>query len=293
MKALINLLRVFYCALKVQILVKTKGINYFGNMKISDDLCILMNGPTLEFDLERLPLKPEQDVLVCNHFCDTELFSQIRPKFYLIQDHYFWSSQVSKNFRVKASRSLENLIEKVDWKMNVVLPISAFNTSFVKGLGTNPNIELWFYSDCYMPIQLAVKPEFCKFGKLYRALLNLRLSFIPPMNVFPTALFLGGLNGASRIFYYGVSFDWWKSFRIEGQHLVKETNYVHGKEVLTVHNDKLGRYPGTLSFKLMNFASTYQLIEAVSFFLYESGVQVIDATEGACVQMYKGNSVEN
>ena len=78
------------------------------------------------------------------------------------------------------------------------------------------------------------------------------------------------------------------SYRV--QSVVKETEYCYGTEQLRIYNDKNGMYPGTLSFKLMYFALTYQLLEAVSCLLGQAGVELIDVGGKACIQMFNRNS---
>ena len=290
MLIVIDFLRVAYSAFKTELLVKRRNLSCASQLKFSADLSILMNGPSLLDDLKRLPTTERSDIMVCNHFCDTQYFSQIRPNLYLIQDHYFWSHKVIDHFKDKATYSLNNLLTKVDWDMNLILPVRASNSDFARKVSNNPYIKVWFYRDHYMPIRFGNNPRFCRFNMFHNLLIRWGISFIPPMNVFPTALVLGFLNKSSRIFFYGVSFDWWKSLRIESSQLVKETEYCYGTEQLRIYNDKNGMYPGTLSFKLMNFALTYQLLEAVSCLLGQAGVELIDVGGKACIQMFNRNS---
>ncbi|MDB4659644.1 hypothetical protein OAE57_01070 [Synechococcus sp. AH-551-C10] len=274
----------------MEILFKRRNLRCVSKLKFSEDLSILMNGPSLPDDLKQLPTTDSADVLVCNHFCDTELFIEIRPNLYLIQDHYFWSHDVIGFFKSKANRSLANLIRRVDWDMNLILPLSAWNTNFVQQVSKNSFIKVWFYRDQYMPIRFGSNPKLCRFNFLYCLCIKSGLAFVPPMNVLPTAIMLGFLNASSRIFFYGVSFDWWKAFRVEADQLITETEYCYGTERRIIYNDKKGVFPGTLSFKLMNFALTYQLLEAISCLLKESGVELIDVGGKACIQMNKGES---
>ena len=69
--------------------------------KFNGDLNIIVNGPSLANDAEHIDRTKE--MMVVNQFVRHELFTELTPKFYLIQDPYFWNLDVQEHWAKKGT----------------------------------------------------------------------------------------------------------------------------------------------------------------------------------------------
>ena len=97
---------------------------------------VLLNGPSLEDDMEGLNFETD-DIYVANDFPSSGLFFDIKPKFYVIADPFFFQS----NERVN---KINDNLQKVSWELNVFVPYKyAGKSKFGQG---NKNIKQLFYN---------------------------------------------------------------------------------------------------------------------------------------------------
>lgn len=115
--------------------------------KNGDKIAFLANGPSLPQALEKMKIDglPE-NIMVANFFCDSELFHELKPNFYIFCDPLF--SRLSKE-HPHVEEFYKALYQKTKWDMVLFVPLR-----FKKGINkivqqlelSNPNIRICHYN---------------------------------------------------------------------------------------------------------------------------------------------------
>ncbi len=240
-----------------------------------ETVVVMLTGPSLLSDLAKVKGESKFDFLAVNHIADIAVFKTVKPKYYLIQDNYFWEKNITSFYWKKREKTIENLNNLVNWKLILILPHSSKFSGIQFRFSKNPMITVIFYDDTYVPRYPYTNPYQSKFNWIDRLALRKKIIFVPPYNVYSSALYLSYFMGYSSILVAGSSFDYWKNIEIGlNGNLEITTKYSDSSETRILFNDKAGKVPGHLSFKLMNYALQLQLIEAISNFLNDEGVRL-------------------
>lgn len=250
---------------------------------------LLCNGPSLTEDLDYLKFEVPYNFVAVNR-CPKMLLKKFKPSKYILQDHYFWSDDVSDYWIDLRQDTVRTLAEDVDWALTLYMPRRSKGCTIVEHISRNPNIEFVFYNDLYIPLKPSFNGLRTKFPIWYRALLKRQLIGIPPLNVLPTALCILRGAGYRKIDICGASFDWWKAYQYnEKAELVVTRRYAGITEKQTVFNDKKDVLVGTLDNKLLNFAMALQLTDAVASFLQYEGLSIRLITKDSSLCMWKNS----
>ena len=115
------------------------GLKY--NPTVSEDrrLVIIANGPSLNEDLERLRKEDlsKTDFAMMNLSANSDLFEELRPRFYCLADHAFFRHVKGID---QIRRMYANLDKSLSWEMTLLL---AYNVKTVKNFSglKNPKIK--------------------------------------------------------------------------------------------------------------------------------------------------------
>jgi hypothetical protein len=272
-KLLYHLFRIF---LKKLTYFYRNDFNRINDGLVHEKLVIMLTGPSLLPDLELVKDKNEIDFLAVNHVADMPVFKSVKPKYYLIQDNYFWEENITRFFWSKREKTIKNLNHVVNWKLILILPGSSKLSGIQFRFSKNPMITVRFYDDVYLPRYPHTNENRSEFNWAERFALKKKKIFVPPYNVYSSALYLSYFMDYSTVLVAGSLFDYWKNIEIGlNGDLEITTKYSNNSETRKVYNDKAGKVPGLLSFKLMNYALALQLIEALSSFLKDEEVKLI------------------
>lgn len=127
--------------------------------KVDTPIVVAMNGPTLKQDLNTLDCSG-LCFLTANHFADTELFIDIKPRFYVFSDPYFWRNDVSTDLHKSRIHTFENISKKTNWKMTIYVPnfeAKKFVSKYVKG---NENVSVSNFNGYGYPIDYNIITHF-------------------------------------------------------------------------------------------------------------------------------------
>ncbi len=111
-------------------------------------LVILGNGPSLNYFLnEKKTFLKNKDVLAVNHFANTAIYEQIRPNFYILNIPEFWTDNVDNDVIKRRDKLIEDLINKTDWQLNLLLGVGAKQSKNWKNISKkNPNIHIYYFN---------------------------------------------------------------------------------------------------------------------------------------------------
>jgi len=104
-------------------------------------IMLLANGPSLKNDISSVIKESSvSEVYVLNYFAITEYFDEIKPENYVLTDRMFWNENANDDIK-KDNEELFLLLNKVDWKMNIICPDSGYK-SISDRLAQNINIKV-------------------------------------------------------------------------------------------------------------------------------------------------------
>lgn len=91
-------------------------------------IMLLANGPSLKNDISSVIKESSvSEVYVLNYFAITEYFDEIKPENYVLTDRMFWNENANDDIK-KDNEELFLLLNKVDWKMNIICPDSGYKS---------------------------------------------------------------------------------------------------------------------------------------------------------------------
>ena len=109
---------------------------------------IVLNGGSLTNQSVGDPL--QCDFFVCNEFCRTDRFAEIRPKHYVLADQQYYMGSITASGQPVRIETISILNERTSWDMTVYIPLEARREDFAGRL-PNPRINLSYYSKAPLP----------------------------------------------------------------------------------------------------------------------------------------------
>lgn len=115
-----------------------------------EDILILANGPSMKTVLDDPEKRSElvnRDVLCVNHFCESDYYQQVQPRFYITAAPEMYQRVVSADIQAKREKFWKALVDKTEWRMDFFIPhIAKKNDFWLKLLQQNPNIQVHYYN---------------------------------------------------------------------------------------------------------------------------------------------------
>lgn len=171
-----------------------------------EELVILGNGPTLNDTINyHLRNKEKYDWMVVNNFCNTDLFSVIKPKFYLIADptNLGKLENLSDLLREETLKFAEGL-KSAKWKMNLIVPDFASDCYLIQQVKLNNNISIYYYNTKNFAKN---KSKFSDWDK--------NLIAPPSQTVLNTCLYLGLFLNFKKIYIHGMDMSWHEDLELD------------------------------------------------------------------------------
>ncbi len=144
-KKIIDIIDLEFNVLNAHLQILFSGKPFYWGLKykqvVPNDrrLIIVANGPSLSEDLERLKKEDlsKTDFAMMNLSANSDLFEELRPKFYCLADHAFFRNVKEIDKIQQLYASIDN---KLTWDMTLVLSYNVKTVKSFSGL-TNPNIK--------------------------------------------------------------------------------------------------------------------------------------------------------
>lgn len=135
----------------VRILVRCKltGNKYKIDRK-EDTLLIMGNGPSMKELLEDASFRNEissRDVLCVNHFCESDYYTEIKPRLYIHAAPEMYIKEVNDDLQKRRDKFWNTLVTDTQWEMDFFIPHAAKKNGFwLKMVQTNSNIRVRYYN---------------------------------------------------------------------------------------------------------------------------------------------------
>lgn len=243
-------------------------------------IIVAMNGPSLFADLDVLPDK-HGVFLGANHFADLVIFSELKPRFYIFSDPYFWHGDVSDDLFTKRQTTYEALVSKVKWSLVVFVPSDAAFKVINEQLKGNNFITVKVFNGSGFPIS--------KLNRLVSYFWSLAVSSPFAQNVLIHSIYVAIMLDASSVHIVGANFSFHESIEVDQKtnqfYKVRQHAYGTQKEVAYID------YRKTTSAKLSNefyaLSRAFRSLENLSQFAKDKNVEIINYTKNSYLDMFK------
>ncbi len=250
------------------------------------DLLVLGNGPSLKPFLEKhKDFWQNKDLLAVNHFAETALYAEVRPRLYVVSAPEYWLPDVEEDFLEKRQRIFESLAGKTDWPLDFFIPVPAGkNPWWKKLLGTNPNVHIHFYNT--MPVE--------GFWPFRNVLMNLKCGMPRPHNVIITALMNAIWAGWETIYLIGTEHNWLKDVSIDDDNRVYLTlrYFYNEQKARPVIIKNLGKGQRKLHEILEKFYWSFKGYHDIRRWTEPKGVRIINITPDSWIDAFERQSIE-
>ena len=242
-------------------------------------LAILATGPSLKSDLPLFEMEEYKNIdkMVMNFFAFDDVFFKLKPKHYCLADpmyfHHSWRDE--EVFR------LFNIFQnKVDWDMNIYVPVSILKEFTTFSQLKNPHLKIWGANTL-----------------AYRGYEKFRMFFYRKGHAMPTpqtvtnfAIFIGLNLGYTEIRLFGVDHTFLSSLRVndknqlcqEYSHYYDEGNIEYKILYRTEDNEvwKIGDY-------IMSVGQMFKSHDLLAEFAKYKGIQILNYTKGSMIDSYE------
>lgn len=256
-------------------------VAFRGIKRKSNSLIIAMNGPSLKNDLEKCQydLSKNQSMLVANHFGDIELFEELKPKFYVLSDPYFWEGNVSSDLIEKRNNTFKRLNNVVNWDIKLFVP-NPRAESFIRSKINNTNINICRFNGSGYPVNYN---KFIKFFWLKGVLSPFA------QNVLIHSIYVGIMLKFKTIKLIGANFSFHESIFIDQNtnEFYKVRRHFYGVHKEKAYSDHTKTTSATIEDEYSALYKAYKTLNGLALFAQELGVSVINYTENSYLDMFK------
>lgn len=173
--------------------------NYIHKKDREKPILVLGNGPSLSDDLKNFDVS-EYDVCVVNFFANSDLFFQLKPKFYSLIDGVFF-----ENTDERFMKLMEN-IKKADWEICVFVPYIYLKKA--KSHLDSKTIKL-------IPVHKTSFLPWMKYDRLRFHMYRKNLATPSFNNVLVGSLYCLMNSGYSKIYLLGADHSWLGSIVVD------------------------------------------------------------------------------
>ncbi len=235
-------------------------------------LVVLGNGPslnkTLEEQRERLA---GCDLMAVNFAANAPVFSELRPKYYILADPFFFSGKDAENL-VKLWR----VLAQVDWPMSLLVPVEMRKKAEALVAG-NANINVLTFN--------AVGVE--GFGCFRNMAYGSRLAMPRPRNVLIPAIMCGIWLGYSTIYIAGADHSWMQTIYVDdNNHVVSVQPHFYSdseQERARVYAE----YEGYRLHDIVHsFYVAFRAYHDIRAFADHRGVSIVNITPGSYIDAF-------
>lgn len=231
--------------------------------------CVLGNGPSLKDALDNNEVEYDNcDVVCVNMFCKSDYFNKIKPRYYYLMDKAYFIPATPRHHQL--IKDLVEGLNKVDWEMNLVVPVGMPCDFLLKDL-----------NNTYVKIE-RINGIWVKGFRGFRHLCYKRQYAIPRCdNVLGVVLTMAVSKGYQKVFLYGADHSWTRDLYVDDDNVVcYGDRHVYHKELQIVKMN----HP--LHEELTSFATVFKAHLTINDYAKECGCEIINCTKGSFIDAY-------
>jgi hypothetical protein len=168
---------------------------------------VLGNGPSLEQSLEEdIKFIKNTELYCVNNFAISEFFIALRPQNYVLLDPAYFSYSTENNGRMDVQNTIQLLITKVEWNMNLFIPVLARKSYLASEiLRQNKNISIHYYN-----YTILRGFDFFRFFGF-----RTRLGMPQCQNILAASLYIAITRQHENIYIFGADHSWHEEMRLD------------------------------------------------------------------------------
>lgn len=240
----------------------------------SRPLIILGNGPSLSQTLERHAGQLRNaTTMAVNFAASTDIFSQIRPRYYILADpHFFSGAEKDPNLS-----KLYAALAAVDWRMTLIVPVK-FERCLPEAVKNNANISVATIN--------AVGIEGWRW--LTRAAYSSARGMPRPRNVLIAAIMAGVQMGYREIYIAGADHSWMQTISVNENNEVVSVQphfYKDSEKELKRINTAYLHYP--LHTIIHSFYVAFKAYHDIRAYADSRGIIIYNSTPGSFIDAFE------
>ncbi len=246
----------------------TSKLKDFGKRK---DAYVLANGPALKGIVDKyLEQLKGKDCIVLNFFGNTDVFWQLKPKFYVLLDPAFFGGEGHAIFKEPTAKLIENF-HKVDWEMMLFIPAAKGAKKNFEGRIKNSQIDVVPFN----ATRIVGFKGFCNF--MYKHNMGLPST----KNVLFPAMMRMLNMGYDHVYLYGAEFSWVKTYNVD-----TENGKIYTDDVHFYGNDRIYLEKGMFCFDIGCFHDALLCTYMIQEYAEHIGRPVINRTPGSFIDAF-------
>ena len=264
---------------------------WFGALRYTTQkrsVIILGNGPSFSVSVRKYHKQLLKHDLVCvNSFANTEYYSQLQPRFYVLQAPILFATNAkSSDFYINYRNELyTNIAEQTSWELQIVVPFRAKKSAeFLKLLARNNNIKPVYFNDTAIE----------GFEWFTTLLFRLKLGTPRPHNVLiPTIMTSIGM-GFKNIYLIGADHSWLSEISVNDQNEAL-VNQKHFYDENASQPQKMQDYinrPRRLHEIIDKFYLTFRGYWEIKAFAEQKKVTIINCSETSMIDAFDRHALD-
>lgn len=253
---------------------------------MDESINLIVNGPSLSESIDEISASG-RPCMVVNHFADSDYFNCLRPRYYVIQDSYFWQQGALPLYDEKRKNTYKAITEKVKWPIIIFIPSFA-DASYVRKQILNDNVKILIYNARYFNECCGELRSYLKPKKWLFYLWRKNILAPPPENVLVGASYVSFLGGVKEAFLYGADMSVFKGLEVDqetNEVLISEPRF-YSTESRPSFKDKLGNTPTTMSHELEKWAKVFKAISILNEFYEDNSFKIINRSKQSYLDMF-------
>ncbi len=249
------------------------------------NLVILGNGPSLKnFLSEKSDFINKKSTLAVNHFANTEIYTKIKPDFYVINVPEFWTDDVDIDVLKRRDELVQDLISKTNWNLNLLLGIGAKKSNLWKNISKeNPYIKPYYFN--VTPIEGFIWFEHICYKK--------NCGMPRPHNVLIPSLILGINMNFKNIYITGADHTWMQELFVADDNTVYLAQK-HFYDEQTAQPDvmkKTGKGKRKMHEILTKFVLSFEGYHKINKYAEKCGTKIINITPNSMIDAFKREKI--
>ena len=248
-----------------------RGVSKLKDTGKGKDAYVLANGPALKGVIDKYFEEfKEEDCIVLNFFGNTDVFWQLKPKFYVLLDPAFFGGEGHAIFKEPTVKLIENF-HKVDWEMTLFVPTAKGAKKNVEERIKNPNISV-------VPFNATRIVGFKGFRNwMYKHNMGLPST----KNVLFPAMIRMLNMGYDHVYLYGAEFSWVKTYNVD-----EENGKIYTDDVHFYGKDRIYYEKGRFCFDIGCLHEALQCTYMIQDYAEYAGRPIINRTAGSFIDAF-------
>lgn len=238
----------------------------------AESLIIMANGPSLRetirdhaASLDKYPL------LAVNFAANTDEFYRFRPEYYVMADPAFFTAEGYEN----VARLWQNIRERVDWPMRMLIPLTMVKRVKAMGLGDNITVEgfnmvgvegyEWFENIAYGSGRAMPRPR----------------------NVLIPSLMCAIKMGFKRVYVTGADHSWTRTLEVDDSNTVVSVQPHYYEDNKEEHSRAATIYKDIRIHQIIHsFYVAFRAYHLIERFARRAGCSIINSTPGSFIDAF-------